>query len=182
MRRSADVPGALKPPRNPLGVAMAAVGSDKSVAHANSCERSEQIRRQPSSQRPVQGREHIAPSSAGHPTLAAWQVNRAKQMMLTSIGTTISIPDVAARCRLSAYYFVRAFANTMGVPPYSWYLQQRIVRAQQLLFDAGLPLAQVALECGFADQAHFTKAFSKATGSTPARWRLAAICKAQAVA
>ena len=42
--------------------------------------------------------------------------------------------------------------------------------------NVALPLAQVALECGFSDQAHFTKAFAKASGLTPAKWRRCQIC------
>jgi AraC-like DNA-binding protein len=55
----------------------------------------------------------------------------------------------------------------------AWFLGRRIAKAQYLLVNSGLPLAQIALECGFSDQAHFTNAFGKATGTTPARWRKA---------
>ena len=46
----------------------------------------------------------------------------------------------------------------------------------ELKANTALPLAQVALECGFSDQAHFTKAFAKASGLTPAKWRRCQIC------
>ncbi|WP_310302513.1 AraC family transcriptional regulator [Sphingomonas sp. BE270] len=91
--------------------------------------------------------------------------------MRRKISSAISISEVASLCRLSLCYFVRAFTNTVGIAPYAWFVQQRIVRAKRLLADTTLPLAQVALECGFSDQAHFTKAFSKAAGITPAKWR-----------
>ena len=32
-------------------------------------------------------------------------------------------------------------------------------------------LCQIALACGFNDQAHFTRTFGKLTGSTPSQWR-----------
>jgi AraC family transcriptional regulator len=48
----------------------------------------------------------------------------------------------------------------------------RVAGAQRLL-RTNLPLAQVAVACGFHDQAHFTRVFRAATGLTPARWRLA---------
>jgi DNA-directed RNA polymerase specialized sigma24 family protein len=38
-----------------------------------------------------------------------------------------------------------------------------------LMREGRLPLAQIALECGFHDQAHFTQAFRKVLGTTPVR-------------
>lgn len=103
--------------------------------------------------------------------LAPWQVSLSMRTMRGNLGSAISISEVASLCRLSLCYFVRAFTNTVGIAPYAWFVQQRIVRAKRLLSDTALPLVQVALECGFSDQAHFTKAFAKASGITPAKWR-----------
>ena len=91
--------------------------------------------------------------------------------MRQNIAAAISIADIASLCRLSLSYFVRAFTNTVGIAPYAWFVQQRVSQARELLMGTSLPLAQIALECGFSDQAHFTKAFAKATGLTPAKWR-----------
>ncbi|WP_245648810.1 helix-turn-helix domain-containing protein [Sphingomonas sanxanigenens] len=105
------------------------------------------------------------------PTLAPWQAKLAVTIMGSDPSVTISISEIAYLCRLSVSHFVRAFSNTMGITPYAWFMRQRIVFAQQILVQSGAPLAQIALECGFSDQAHFTKAFVKATGMTPAKWR-----------
>lgn len=91
--------------------------------------------------------------------------------MRQSIGGAISVAHIASLCRLSLSHFVRAFTNTVGIAPYAWFVQQRISQAKHLLRSTALPLAQIALECGFSDQAHFTKGFAKSTGLTPARWR-----------
>jgi AraC-like DNA-binding protein len=40
-----------------------------------------------------------------------------------------------------------------------------------LLRDGRLSLSDVALSCGFADQSHFTRVFTKLTGLTPGAWR-----------
>lgn len=103
--------------------------------------------------------------------LAPWQVSLATRTMRCNLSNAISISEIASLCRLSLCYFVRAFTNTVGIAPYAWFVQQRIVCAKRLLADTALPLVQVALECGFSDQAHFTKAFAKASGITPAKWR-----------
>lgn len=91
--------------------------------------------------------------------------------MLGRLSEPLHVPELARMCRLSPTYFVRAFANTVGMAPYAWFMDRRVAQAQILLADSELPLAQIALDCGFSDQAHFTKAFGKTTGTTPARWR-----------
>jgi AraC-like DNA-binding protein len=107
------------------------------------------------------------------PVLAPWQVSLAQTFMLEQLAKSLHVPELAGMCRLSPTYFVRAFANTVGVAPYAWFLGRRVARARFLLANSELPLAQIALECGFSDQAHFTNAFGRATGTTPARWRKA---------
>lgn len=91
--------------------------------------------------------------------------------MREHLGETVSISEVARACRLSLSYFVRAFANTAGVAPYDWFLGQRIVLAQKLLARTSPSLAEIALECGFVDQSHFTNTFVRRVGMTPLRWR-----------
>ncbi|MEZ0497300.1 helix-turn-helix domain-containing protein [Sphingomonas sp. IW22] len=91
--------------------------------------------------------------------------------MADDLSIAVSIAEIAVLCRLSLCHFVRAFSNTIGITPYAWFMRQRIRRAEDLLTNSDLPLAQIALECGFSDQAHFTKAFVKVTGLTPAKWR-----------
>jgi transcriptional regulator GlxA family with amidase domain len=59
----------------------------------------------------------------------------------------------------------------MGVSPYRWFLNARVKHAQTLLLNGTLPLAEIAVRLGFADQSHFTKAFRRATGTTPGEWR-----------
>jgi len=54
--------------------------------------------------------------------------------------------------------------------PMAWANVRRLVRARQLI-DSGEPIAGVAADLGFVDQAHFTKRFKAVFGVTPARWR-----------
>ncbi|WP_052025416.1 helix-turn-helix transcriptional regulator [Novosphingobium sp. AP12] len=91
--------------------------------------------------------------------------------MLGRISHRLSIGEVASALGLSNSYFVRAFSNTVGVAPYCWLLEQRINEARQLLSHTTIPIAQIALECGFTDQSHFTNAFNRRVGTTPSKWR-----------
>ena len=106
-------------------------------------------------------------------SLASWQVNTAKAMLRARISGQVAIADIAAACGLSPTYFIKAFADTVGVAPYEWFLDQRIAQACMLIDNTALSLAEISIECGFSDQSHLTRTFVKRRGITPARWRLA---------
>jgi AraC family transcriptional regulator len=50
-------------------------------------------------------------------------------------------------------------------------VEQRIEKAKQLLVNTSLSLAKIALACGFSDQSHFGRVFSRATHTSPGAWR-----------
>ncbi len=103
--------------------------------------------------------------------LAPWQLNRATDMLKANLDGQIALSQVARECKLSVSHFVRAFKQTIGEPPYRWLLQQRIDTAKELLLHSGLPMVEIALKCGFADQACFIRAFRKLLNTTPGEWR-----------
>ena len=103
--------------------------------------------------------------------LAPWQLNRATEMLKANLDGQIALSQVARECKLSVSHFVRAFKQTVGQPPYRWLLQQRIDAAKELLLHSGLPMVEIALKCGFADQACFIRAFRKLLDTTPGEWR-----------
>jgi AraC-like DNA-binding protein len=55
--------------------------------------------------------------------------------------------------------------------PHQWLLRQRIEKAKDLLAQGTQPLSTMASACGFADQSHFTRVFTRVVGLTPAEWR-----------
>jgi AraC family transcriptional regulator len=103
--------------------------------------------------------------------LAPWQLHRATDMLKAKLDGQIALSQVARECKLSVSHFVRAFKQTTGQPPYRWLLQQRIDAAKELLLHSGLPMVEIALKCGFADQACFIRAFRKLLDTTPGEWR-----------
>jgi AraC family transcriptional regulator len=72
---------------------------------------------------------------------------------------------------LSVSHFSRAFRRTMGVAPHSWLLARRIEVAKERLRDCRLSLSDVALACGFADQTHLTRVFTRMVGVSPGAGR-----------
>jgi len=110
-------------------------------------------------------------SAARAGKLAPWQERRAKEWLAADLSGSVPIADIAARCGLSAGYFATAFKHSTGLSPSAWLMAQRIERAKALLRSGHLPLQEVALECGFVDQSHFTRHFSKLVGAAPGQWR-----------
>lgn len=105
--------------------------------------------------------------------LANWQLTRIKTMLLDDLRQNLTLSDLAAACGLSVSYMSRGFRQAVGMPPHRWLLAQRVKRARTLIETTGLSLAEIALECGFADQSHLTRVFSKAVGAAPGAWRRA---------
>ncbi len=103
--------------------------------------------------------------------LSRWQRKRAVGMMTRLDEDAPTVSELAAACRLSNGYFIKAFKQTFGATPRRWRLLLRVERAKSLLVSSDLTIAEIALACGFADQSHLTRVFGQIVGVPPARWR-----------
>lgn len=83
----------------------------------------------------------------------------------------ITLADLAAAAGYSPNYFHHIFTLVMGITPAHYLLEERIRQAKLLLLQPDLPLSNVAYDCGFSSQSHFTHQFRKMTGITPAQYR-----------
>jgi AraC family transcriptional regulator len=101
---------------------------------------------------------------------------RVLDYMNCHLADNVGLAELAALAGRSLQHFKRAFKASTGMPPHRFLLALRIKRAQALLAENNLALAQIALECGFSSQPHFTSAFSRYTGFSPARWRRTTLC------
>jgi AraC-like DNA-binding protein len=70
---------------------------------------------------------------------------------------------------LSTFHLVRSFKKTIGLSPLAYRNQRRVMEARGRLL-AGDPVAQVALDMGYADQSHFTRQFQRIVGTSPRRY------------
>ena len=93
---------------------------------------------------------------------------RVTEFIEANIDRSISLEDLASVVNVSRFHFSRLFKRTTGITAISYVEQCRIRRAQSLLAETELSLAEIALMTGFADQSHFTKRFHRQVGSTPA--------------
>jgi AraC-like DNA-binding protein len=85
----------------------------------------------------------------------------------------LRIPDLAARAGLSAFQFDQRVRGLFGLTAGQYLSRLRIGRACDRLRHSDAPLSELALECGYADQAAFTRQFGKTVGLTPGAYRLA---------
>src|SRR5581483_5568536 len=106
-------------------------------------------------------------------------VGRARDLLLDQRDARVSIEELEAVSGLSRWQLARQFRRAFGVSPYRFHLLRLLDRARELL-RRGHPLAQVAHAGGFADQAHFTRAFRSAYGLSPGQWRALASGRAGA--
>ena len=82
-----------------------------------------------------------------------------------------TLTEIARTVHLSPFHFHRRFAELLGLTPKHYLLECQISQAKQELLARKKELSQVATDCGFAHQSHFTSRFKQATGLTPTRWR-----------
>jgi AraC-like DNA-binding protein len=104
-------------------------------------------------------------------SIAPWRLRRACEMMMEKLSAPLSIAEIAAAVDMTPEYFARAFRQAVGEPPHRWLMRKRIDRAKQLMKVSRSSLAEVAWACGFVDQSHLTKVFSRMEGVTPGVWR-----------
>lgn len=86
---------------------------------------------------------------------------------------TITVDQLAAEAGMSPSHFARVFKETLGSTPMQYVMAYRIEQAIKMMEDATRPLGDIALACGFADQAHFTRSFKQVMGQTPRAYRVA---------
>jgi AraC-like DNA-binding protein len=85
----------------------------------------------------------------------------------------LRVPDLAARASLSPFQFDQRLRVLFGLSAGQYLSWRRIGRACDRLRHGEAPLSELALECGYADQAAFTRQFRKSVGLTPGAYRLA---------
>ena len=101
---------------------------------------------------------------------SAARIERAAAYIDARVAAPLRLDDLCAEANLSASYLIRAFKKRYGVAPHEYQMNRRIQLAKSLLRQ-GLPLVRVALEAGFADQAHFQRIFKRLTAATPGQYR-----------
>ena len=83
----------------------------------------------------------------------------------------ITLDQLAAEAGISRFHFARLFKAKLGMTPHQHLVRLRMKHAQMLLQETDLPVAEIALACGYVHGGHFSAAFVDSFGVTPAFYR-----------
>ena len=86
----------------------------------------------------------------------------------------LCLDRLAGLAHMSPYHFARLFKNSTGLPPHQYVIARRVERAQRLLQEGDLSLAEVAAGAGFTDQSTFSHTFKLLVGVSPRNFRKSA--------
>ena len=118
-------------------------------------------------------RPHSREGSRASGGLLAWQVRKVREYVDAHIADRVLVLDLSAVVKLSEAHFARMFKRTFGLSPHAFVLRCRLELAARLMLESTESLRDIALCCGFTDQAHFCNHFRRAIGESPAAWRRA---------
>ena len=123
-------------------------------------------------------RQQIDPPAAreapdGRGRLLAWQARKVRDYIDSHITGPVLVADLCALVQRSEAHFSRSFRGTFGYSPHAFVIQRRVELAAKFMLNSDMSLSDIALGCGFVDQAHLCKHFRAVTGETPAAWRRA---------
>lgn len=107
--------------------------------------------------------EAVAPTDA--------LIDRALAIIDRNFGKQLTDDLIAEQLGLSTSHFRFLFRAATGQPFHRFLVSKRLEHGRRLLVEAGLPVGTVAHEVGFASASHFSRAFSKRFGVSPASLR-----------
>lgn len=102
-------------------------------------------------------------------------IERAAEFIRDHYKRSLGLQDICCAAGVSAPYLIRAFKHEYGLTPHAYLVNCRIEFARSQL-RKGRPIAAVAFEAGFADQAHLQRAFKRIVAATPGQYRAGRVC------
>jgi AraC family transcriptional regulator len=88
-----------------------------------------------------------------------------------NIASDLSLAELANLAGVSPSHFKTLFKQSIGMPVHRYVIRRRVEYAAELLQGGRAPLADVALQAGFANQSHMARCMRDVLGITPARLR-----------
>ena len=113
----------------------------------------------------------LAAAPQAHGGLSTGALRRVLEYVQMRLEESIDLSMLAAAAGLSMHHFAREFKQSTGVTPHHYLIQKRVERAQQMLAQTDLSLAEIAGAVGFSDQSHLARHFRGLLGTTPREFR-----------
>lgn len=109
------------------------------------------------------------------PKASRVRMQRLKRFVEDHAFEAVTLADMADVVGLSPFVCLRQFRAAVGTTPYAYLTQRRIREAQRLLKGGRDSLTEIAMSIGFKDTPYFCRAFKRATGVTPGKYREVAL-------
>lgn len=90
----------------------------------------------------------------------------------------VDLKEITEATKYSRWHAIRTFQQQIGLSPRLYLRQLRVLKARHMLQD-GRPLAEVASDLHFADQAHFSRTFKSVFGVSPGKLQRVMLRKSQ---
>lgn len=98
-------------------------------------------------------------------------ITRLRELLHDCWSETLSLQQLSDRLYVHpvtiSKHFPRYFSCTLG----EYMRRIKIDRSLSLIRQSGRPLTDIAYECGFSDQSHFTRTFKACTGMLPGEYQ-----------
>ncbi|MEM8883328.1 MAG: AraC family transcriptional regulator [Planctomycetota bacterium] len=104
-------------------------------------------------------------------SFTAEQYKRVLDFVARHFARKITLEEMASVAAISESHFARLFKQSVRQTPYQFVIAYRIEKAKEMLADRDRRMSDIALACGFSDQAHFSRLFKRHQGRTPSEWR-----------
>ena len=101
---------------------------------------------------------------------AQW-LDRAYELLQDCHSQDLSVRELALAVGVHPVHFARTFRRHFRCTPGQLVQLRRLEKAADLLLFSAMPLADVAIACGFTDQSHMTSSFRRVYGMTPGKFR-----------
>jgi AraC-like DNA-binding protein len=99
------------------------------------------------------------------------KVARVLRYLETAYDDPVSPSSLARKAGMTAARFARIIRRIHGISPMQLITKTRITVGSRLLCETEASIAQIALDCGFADHSAFTRTFRAVTGTSPTEYR-----------
>ena len=109
-------------------------------------------------------------TSSRYESIPSW-LKECRALLEQQSGNGMTHEVLAAHVQKHPVHVAKAFRKAYGETIGDCQRRLRLEKAESLLRKVGMPLAELALECGFASQGHFSRSFKAAFGMTPTYYR-----------
>jgi len=94
-------------------------------------------------------------------------IGKTVSLMNDTPAAKLSLQELAETAGMSKFHYLRSFKAATGLTPHAYLNITRVEKARRYLITTDKSITEIAHECGFADQAHLTRAYKKIYGTTP---------------